>query len=137
AHMLTWRHNHVRTAFSSFAAPAANLCQGGGIERGSEPMLIRRPSGIAPSEITPRGAYLRRREFLVGAASLGMIGFTSARAGAAPLQIVKPVMLEERVYRMRCVEGWSMVIPWVGFPLAEVLKRVEPQGSAKFVAFET
>ena len=38
---------------------------------------------------------------------------------------------------MRCVEGWSMVIPWVGFPLAEVLKRVEPQGSAKYVAFET
>ena len=38
---------------------------------------------------------------------------------------------------MRCVEGWSMVIPWVGVPLAEVLKRVEPQGSAKYVAFET
>ena len=38
---------------------------------------------------------------------------------------------------MRCVEGWSMVIPWVGVPLAEVLKRVEPQGSAQYVAFET
>ena len=38
---------------------------------------------------------------------------------------------------MRCVEGWSMVIPWVGFPLAELLKRVEPHGSAKYVAFET
>ena len=45
--------------------------------------------------------------------------------------------LEERIYRMRCVEGWSMVIPWVGFPLAELLKRVEPHGSAKYVAFET
>ena len=51
--------------------------------------------------------------------------------------ILKPVTLEERIYRMRCVEGWSMVIPWVGFPLAELLKRVEPQGSAKYVAFET
>jgi sulfoxide reductase catalytic subunit YedY len=51
--------------------------------------------------------------------------------------LVKPARLEERIYRMRCVEGWSMVIPWVGFPLAEVLKRVEPQGSAKYVAFET
>jgi len=51
--------------------------------------------------------------------------------------ILKGVTLEERIYRMRCVEGWSMVIPWVGFPLAELLKRVEPQGSAKFVAFET
>jgi sulfoxide reductase catalytic subunit YedY len=51
--------------------------------------------------------------------------------------LVKPAALEERIYRMRCVEGWSMVIPWVGFPLAEVIKRAEPQGSAKFVAFET
>jgi sulfoxide reductase catalytic subunit YedY len=51
--------------------------------------------------------------------------------------ILKPVTLEERVYRMRCVEGWSMVIPWVGFPLADLLKRVEPLGSAKYVAFET
>jgi sulfoxide reductase catalytic subunit YedY len=45
--------------------------------------------------------------------------------------------LEERVYRMRCVEGWSMVIPWVGFPLSRVLDQVEPMGSAKYVAFET
>ncbi|HZI10371.1 MAG TPA: protein-methionine-sulfoxide reductase catalytic subunit MsrP [Myxococcus sp.] len=45
--------------------------------------------------------------------------------------------LEERVYRMRCVEAWSMVIPWQGFPLGELLKRVEPTGSAKYVAFTT
>ncbi|MFQ3580931.1 MAG: protein-methionine-sulfoxide reductase catalytic subunit MsrP [Chloracidobacterium sp.] len=45
--------------------------------------------------------------------------------------------LEERVYRLRCVEGWSMVIPWVGFPLADLLKLVEPLGKAQFVAFET
>ena len=44
---------------------------------------------------------------------------------------------EERVYRMRCVEGWSMVIPWVGFPLARLLDEVQPMGSARFVAFET
>jgi sulfoxide reductase catalytic subunit YedY len=170
-------------------------------------MLIKRPSDIAPSEITPREVYLRRREFLAGAASLGLVGGLSSvigagRAEAAPLQaaksplsttgeqvtplkdittynnfyefgtdkgdparnahtlttspwkvkieglvgkpgdydyddLVKPVTLEERIYRMRCVEGWSMVIPWAGFPLAEVLKRVEPQGSAKYVAFET
>ncbi len=165
-------------------------------------MLIQRPSEIVPSEITPRGVYLRRREFLAGAASIGLVGLSADRAGAAPLQaaksplsttdekvtplkdiasynnfyefgtdkgdpaknahtlktkpwkvkvdglvgkpgeydyddLVKPAMLEERIYRMRCVEGWSMVIPWVGFPLAEVLKRVEPHGGAKFVAFET
>ena len=51
--------------------------------------------------------------------------------------LLKPAALEERIYRMRCVEGWSMVIPWVGFPLADILKRVEPLGSAKYVAFQT
>jgi sulfoxide reductase catalytic subunit YedY len=45
--------------------------------------------------------------------------------------------LEERIYRMRCVERWSVVVPWVGIPLASVLKLVEPTGNAKFVAFET
>jgi methionine sulfoxide reductase catalytic subunit len=44
---------------------------------------------------------------------------------------------EDRVYRFRCVEGWSMVIPWLGFPLAALLKEVEPLGSAQYVAFET
>lgn len=45
--------------------------------------------------------------------------------------------LEERIYRMRCVEAWSMVIPWVGFPLGDLLKRVEPTSKAKYVAFTT
>lgn len=45
--------------------------------------------------------------------------------------------LEERIYRLRCVEGWSMVIPWVGFPLARLLEQVEPTSEARFVAFET
>jgi sulfoxide reductase catalytic subunit YedY len=44
---------------------------------------------------------------------------------------------EERIYRMRCVEGWSMVIPWIGFPLAELIKHLEPDSSARYVAFET
>ena len=48
---------------------------------------------------------------------------------------VKPYQLEERIYRLRCVEAWSMVIPWLGFPLADLLKRVEPNGQAKFVRF--
>ena len=56
-------------------------------------MLIKRPSDIAPSQITPQGVYLRRREFLAGAASLGLIGTMSAalpgRAEAAPLQAAK------------------------------------------------
>src|SRR5215831_3041470 len=51
--------------------------------------------------------------------------------------IMKLAPLEERIYRHRCVEGWSMVIPWVGFPLSELIKQAEPLGKAKYVAFET
>jgi methionine sulfoxide reductase catalytic subunit len=51
--------------------------------------------------------------------------------------LLKLAPQEERVYRHRCVEGWSMVIPWVGFPLATLLKQVEPQSSARYVAFQT
>jgi sulfoxide reductase catalytic subunit YedY len=169
-------------------------------------MLIRHRPDIAPSEITSRSVYLRRREFLTGAAAAGLIAGLSPAflrdAQAAPMKgapsplsttdetltplkdvttynnfyefgtdkgdpaknahtlktapwkvkvdglvnkgadydlqdLIRDIALEERIYRMRCVEGWSMVIPWVGIPLASVLKRVEPQGSAKFVAFET
>ncbi len=49
--------------------------------------------------------------------------------------LMKLAPLEERVYRLRCVEGWSMVIPWIGFSLATLLKQVEPTGNAKFVEF--
>lgn len=45
--------------------------------------------------------------------------------------------IQERIYRLRCVEGWSMVIPWMGFPLAELLREVEPTSQAKYVRFET
>ncbi|HEU0158958.1 MAG TPA: protein-methionine-sulfoxide reductase catalytic subunit MsrP, partial [Hyphomicrobiaceae bacterium] len=165
-------------------------------------MLIKRAADIAPSEITPQAAYLRRREFLAGTAALGLGALLPAAGRAAPLaasksplsttaepqtalkdiisynnfyefgvdkddpvkhahtlktkpwkvkvdglvgkpadydldDLIKDIALEERIYRMRCVEGWSMVIPWVGVPLASLLKRFEPQGSAKYVAFET
>ncbi|MBM5570586.1 MULTISPECIES: protein-methionine-sulfoxide reductase catalytic subunit MsrP [Deefgea] len=160
-------------------------------------MLIRHPSDIAPSEITPKSVFLNRREFmaasagallLAGEASAALKGAPSAlstkdtpnslkeittynnyyefgtdkadpaaNAGkfkTKPWQIVvegeagkprtyglddllKVAALEERIYRLRCVEGWSMVIPWVGIPLASLLKQVEPNSKAKFVAFET
>ena len=164
-------------------------------------MLIGRARDIKSSEITPRDAYLNRRELLAGAAALGATGFIADEAFAAKLEaaksplstddkltalkdvtsynnfyefgvdksdpaangkslkttpwtvkvdglvnkaadyqledFIKPSTLEERIYRLRCVEAWSMVIPWVGIPLADVIKRADPQGSAKFVAFET
>lgn len=52
-------------------------------------------------------------------------------------ELLKLAPLEERIYRLRCVEAWSMVIPWNGFPLATLLKKVEPKSSAKFVEFTT
>jgi len=164
-------------------------------------VLIRHPSDILPSEITPREVYLNRRQWMAGAAGLALAAALPEEAGAAPLpaqkspsstdekltsradvtsynnyyefgvdkddpaknagtlktspwavkidglvgkpqeigieDLIKGSALEERIYRMRCVEGWSMVIPWVGFPLADLVKRVEPLGSAKYVAFET
>ena len=52
-------------------------------------------------------------------------------------ELLKLSPMEERIYRLRCVEGWSMVIPWVGYSLAELVKHVEPTGNAKFVEFVT
>ncbi len=61
-----------------------------------------------------------------------------AKPGKLTLEdVLKPHSREERIYRLRCVEGWSMVIPWLGFPLADLLKRFEPTSKAKYVQFET
>jgi sulfoxide reductase catalytic subunit YedY len=180
-------------------------------------MLIRKPSDVAPSEITPQAAYLRRREFLRQAAALGVAGtMLPVVSGSVLAQTASPVIepgklaklpgkpsrlsiaekmtphkdvvtynnyyefgtdksqpaqyahklktrpwsvaidgevkarktigveellklapMEERIYRMRCVEGWSMVIPWVGYSMSELIKRAEPTSKAKYVAFTT
>ena len=154
-------------------------------------MLIRPPADIPSSEITSKGLYVRRREFL--GALVAIVGlddklpttdklvtttdrltprqavtsycnfyeFGSAKSDAVQNaaafkpkpwsvaveglcgkpgtytleDVLKPHALEERVYRMRCVEGWSMVIPWDGFPLGDFLKRFQPAANAKYVEF--
>lgn len=61
-----------------------------------------------------------------------------ARPGNVGVEdLIRPHRLEERIYRLRCVEGWSMVVPWIGVPLAEVIKRFEPSADAKYVEFTT
>jgi sulfoxide reductase catalytic subunit YedY len=66
------------------------------------------------------------------------IGGAVARPGKLNLEdVLARFDLEERIYRLRCVEAWSMVVPWVGFPLADLLSYVEPDSSAKYVAFRT
>ena len=66
------------------------------------------------------------------------IGGACEKPGTYQLEdFISPYQLEERIYRLRCVEAWSMVIPWVGIPLAEVLKSFAPTSKAKYVAFQT
>ena len=61
-----------------------------------------------------------------------------AKPGTVALEdLIGGIDLEERIYRLRCVEAWSMVIPWIGFPIKKVLERFEPLGSAKYVEFTT
>jgi methionine sulfoxide reductase catalytic subunit len=173
-------------------------------------MMIRRPSDIPSSEITPEGVYVNRRTF-IKAAALGGAGLAmgpdalkaldDSEAQEVPARfrdmrseldeelnsyrdvttynnfyefgtgkddphrnsgdfrprpwtvkidghvnkpgdyhledLLAPHTMEDRVYRLRCVEAWSMVIPWYGFPLADLVKRVEPTGSARYLEFTT
>jgi sulfoxide reductase catalytic subunit YedY len=69
--------------------------------------------------------------------SVAIDGECEVKGSVSYEDLVKPHPLEERIYRFRCVEAWSMVVPWVGIPLNDVLKRFKPTSKAKFVAFET
>ncbi len=80
----------------------------------------------------------RNAEFLLTDPwSVKVDGECEAPGTLALEDILKPHPIEERIYRMRCVEAWSMVIPWNGFPLGDLLKRFKPTSKAKYVAFET
>ena len=171
-------------------------------------MLIKKSDDIASSEITPEAVYLRRREFMQGAAAMAAMAVAPmAFSAPSPLShtpvdaradnpfytgeaqtpfsdasrynnfyefgtdksdpakyasaltvdpwsidvegevdkpgkyaledILKSVDIEERVYRLRCVEAWSMVIPWLGFPLSDLIKQWQPTSKAKYIQFET
>ena len=169
-------------------------------------MIIRKPSDLRYSDVTPKEAYMNRRRFL-GAGSIALGALASLRNAHASVklndvtkssytvdekvdkltpidvitgynnfyefgtdkedparnaqnfrtspwmvkiegevakpktldldQIMKVAPLEERIYRHRCVEAWSIVVPWIGYPLNALLKQVEPTSKAKFVAFES
>ncbi|MFO8004589.1 protein-methionine-sulfoxide reductase catalytic subunit MsrP [Thioalkalivibrio sp.] len=88
--------------------------------------------GTGKSDPARNAAMLRTEPWSV------VVDGACANPGRHTLEdFLKPHALEERIYRLRCVEGWSMVIPWVGFELNQVLKQAEPAGSARYVAFET
>jgi methionine sulfoxide reductase catalytic subunit len=165
-------------------------------------MLIRKPTDLRYSDVTPKSTYLNRRRFLAGSVALGALAGTAHAAvtklsnvakssynvgdeKVTPLEaithynnfyefgtdkadpsenagdfktspwtlkiegeVAKPktlgyddlfkiAPLEERIYRHRCVEAWSIVVPWIGFSLNELLKQVEPTSKAKYVAFQS
>lgn len=79
----------------------------------------------------------RARDFVVDPWSVEVSGEVNKPGTYTLEDILKPHTLEERIYRLRCVEAWSMVIPWIGIPLADLIKRFEPTGNARFVAFES
>jgi sulfoxide reductase catalytic subunit YedY len=77
------------------------------------------------------------RKFITSLWEVEVYGLVNQPKKYAVEELVKKFQPEERIYRLRCVEGWSMVIPWVGFPLAKLLNEAEPTSDAKFVRFET
>ena len=84
-----------------------------------------------------RDPYENAQGFVVKPWSLKVLG-ECERPGNIQLEdFIKPHALEERIYRLRCVEAWSMVVPWVGIPLAPILERFKPTSKAKYVAFRT
>jgi sulfoxide reductase catalytic subunit YedY len=81
--------------------------------------------------------YRNAQEFRSRPWSIEVTGNAEVTGTFALEDFVKPYKLEERIYRHRCVEAWSMVIPWVGIPLADVIKQFKPLSSAKYVVFQT
>ena len=84
---------------------------------------------------SPRGRIGRRLPHLPLGGDGGRVWSTTPKP--TPSTICGNFEIEERIYRLRCVEAWSMVIPWMGFPLSKLLQEVEPKAEAKYVRFET
>lgn len=84
-----------------------------------------------------RDPYDKASEFKPHPWTVTIDGLVGKPGTYALEDILRPHSMQERVYRLRCVEAWSMVIPWIGFPLADLLARFEPMSDAKYVLFET
>lgn len=81
--------------------------------------------------------YQNAQDFVTEPWTVEIAGECAKPGDFAYQDIIAPHTLEDRVYRLRCVEAWSMVVPWAGFPLGDLLNRFEPNSNAKFVRFET
>jgi len=137
------------------ASTAEAIAAGAGGAMGQSPLANVKPNVVTTDERLNRfeeiTSYNNFYEFGVGKNdpqrysgslktspwTVKMDGLCNKPASYQLEDLIKPYQLEERIYRLRCVEAWSMVIPWVGFPLNQLLKRAEPQGKATFVEFTT
>jgi methionine sulfoxide reductase catalytic subunit len=81
--------------------------------------------------------YRNSKNFQTQPWTISVEGFVKKPQTYALAELIRGLTIEDRVYRMRCVEGWSMVIPWQGFQLSELIKRLEPTSRAKFIEFQT
>ena len=140
-------------AVGALALPSARAAEAP--KTGGEPLKIGKQSKLAGDEtVTPFetvSTYNNYYEFGTDKGdpaqnahtlktkpwTLSVEGECEAPARVALDDLLKPAALEERIYRHRCVEAWSIVVPWVGIPLGETLKRFKPTSKAKYVAFET
>ncbi len=151
---ITPREVYLRRREFLKGSAAAAIIAGCAFPASAAPLSFSKSPLSADEPLTPKAdvtSYNNYYEFGVGKSdpasyagtlktdpwSVKIDGMVSKPANLTLEDILKSAALEERIYRMRCVEGWSMVIPWVGFPLSALLQRVEPLGSAKYVAFET
>ncbi|MEO0347418.1 MAG: protein-methionine-sulfoxide reductase catalytic subunit MsrP [Pseudomonadota bacterium] len=88
--------------------------------------------GTGKSDPARNAQYLKPRPWSIE------VSGAAEKTGTFDLEdFIKPHQLEERIYRLRCVEAWSMVVPWVGIPLGDILKRFKPTSDAKYVSFKT
>ena len=87
-------------------------------------------------DTSKNGVALAAKDFVTSPWSVSVEGLVN-KPKVFDIDELLKFQLEERVYRLRCVEGWSMVIPWIGFPLSKLLDKVEPTSQAKYVAFQT
>ena len=88
--------------------------------------------GTDKSDPSEHAQHLRTRPWTVTVS-----GEAEVTGSFAIEDILSPHPLEERIYRLRCVEAWSMVVPWIGFPLGDLIKRFKPTSKAKYVEFKT
>jgi sulfoxide reductase catalytic subunit YedY len=132
----------VGVATASFAAGIPSLARGQGQDQDLKAELTSYEDATSYNNFYEFGTDKEdpkenAQNFKTKPWSVKVDGLVSKPATYQLEDFIKPHKLEERIYRHRCVEGWSMVIPWMGFPMADLIKRVEPLGSAKYIELTT